>query len=308
MPGHNARSLIAGLALVALVAGCNGGSGNRPAPRGTAAPATSPPVADGSDTPAAPSPAPHKPNRKIAKAEEPHPSLDPNVNPLDVFISVPEESRWQIVQAEGKRASADAFTAILPPKGVDSTRFEPLNPPELPAAPAASARRVPPVTVSPVREPEPPSSSRKSSDRKTRRPPVGGPPGRGRSQRGRTQRGRTQIRAETGRPQGRGKSAGRPVRSGGEQNVAGGIHPSHRGQGCVIGVAFAHPLGPRRCGDGLGERGRGHRRAQRRTPRVESAALCRGRLLLHGRDRGDGRAIRAIPHFAQGGTGPLERR
>ena len=68
------------------------------------------------------------------------PALDPAVNPLDVFAIVPGEPKFEVVEAEGKPVSADAFTAILPAKGIDSTHFEPIDSVKPLAGP--SSRRV----------------------------------------------------------------------------------------------------------------------------------------------------------------------
>ena len=82
------------------------------------------------------------------------------MNPLDVFEVVPGgEPKFEMVVAEGKPVSGDDFTGILPPKGVDSTRFDA---PDLPKPPVAHQKIVAPTTTSPQ-----PSDDSEATDRKT---------------------------------------------------------------------------------------------------------------------------------------------
>ncbi|HUE15468.1 MAG TPA: SUMF1/EgtB/PvdO family nonheme iron enzyme [Planctomycetaceae bacterium] len=148
--------ILFGAAVLALVAGCNNGSGN-PAPRG-AAPAAPVAQEESDPQPAPPTRRPAKP--KVAKAENVPSPLDPGVNPLDVFSIAPAEPKFELVVVDGKPLSADAFTAILPAKGIDSTRFDPLDT----AKPAArpSNRR-----AAPAKSPDQPTPVRKTADRKS---------------------------------------------------------------------------------------------------------------------------------------------
>lgn len=118
--------IIAATALLSLLAGCNSGSGNKAAPSTTPAPAAPAVVAQDDD--AQPNAA-HAPRQKgrpgLPRVEKSRPALDPSVNPLDVFVAVPGEEKWEMVEEDGKPVSGDDFTGALPPKGVDSTRFEP---------------------------------------------------------------------------------------------------------------------------------------------------------------------------------------
>ncbi len=90
-----------------------------------------------------------------------------------------------------------------------------------------------------MKEPEPPSSSRKSSDRKTRtRASAGHRAGGDRKGAERKETERKSARKLADRKE---EEKALADQSGSEENktLPGGIHPSHRGQGCVIGVAFA---------------------------------------------------------------------
>jgi formylglycine-generating enzyme required for sulfatase activity len=146
---------------ISLVAGCNSGSGNKPAPSSNPPGRVSVPApADNEDVPAQPAAGSKKRKPQVAKVEKPLPSQDPSVNPLDVFEVVPGEPKFELVQADGKPVSDDDFTGILPPKGIDSTKFDPpdsLKPPARKTAPSAAA----------ASNPERPSSVREPSDRKT---------------------------------------------------------------------------------------------------------------------------------------------
>jgi formylglycine-generating enzyme required for sulfatase activity len=159
---HNPPSrtqIFVAAATIALVAGCNSGSGDKPSsnPPGRVSVPAPAENDDAADQPAA---APKKPKLQVAKAEKTLPSQDPSVNPLDIFEVVPGEPKFELVQADGKPVSDDGFNGILPPKGVDSTKFDPPDSLKPPARQAA-----PPVTA--ASNPERPSSDREPSDRKT---------------------------------------------------------------------------------------------------------------------------------------------
>jgi formylglycine-generating enzyme required for sulfatase activity len=153
--------ILSGIAVVCLVAGCSNNSGPSTKPPANPAPAA-PQVAEADNAADVPAAAPKKGKAPpAAKAKTPRPSEDPGVNPLDVFEAVPGgEPKFEMVVAEGKPISADDFTGILPPKGVDSTRFDA---PDLPKPPAAPQKIVAPTKTSP-----PPSDDSDATDRKTR--------------------------------------------------------------------------------------------------------------------------------------------
>ncbi len=151
--------ILIGIAVLALVAGCNSGSSTKPP-----APAPTPPAANDkvAEVDVAPPAAAvqKKAKPEVAKAKKPRPSEDPGVNPLDVFVAVPGGEKFEIVEADGKPVSADDFTGILSPKGVDSTRFQA---PDLPKPPA-----VPKKTVTTPKTAPQPATDSDPTDRKTR--------------------------------------------------------------------------------------------------------------------------------------------
>jgi formylglycine-generating enzyme required for sulfatase activity len=150
--------IVIGIAVVGLVAGCNSGSSPKaPAPQ---TPPAAPQVAEVDVAPQAPAAGQKKAKAEVAKAKKPRPSEDPGVNPLDVFEPVPGEQKFEMVVAEGKPVSGDDFTGILPPKGIDSTRFDA---PDLPKPPPVPKKTV----AAPSTSAQPPADS-ESSDRKTR--------------------------------------------------------------------------------------------------------------------------------------------
>ncbi|HEX4070460.1 MAG TPA: hypothetical protein VHX68_04805, partial [Planctomycetaceae bacterium] len=128
MRNHNRSKrlpILLSAAVIAVLAGCNNNSAKRPAAGTASNPAAAPEVAEAPRQKPAPPAVKSKP--KVAKVEKPRPALDPGVNPLDVFAVVPGETKWQLASVDGKPVSDNAFTGVLPPKGVDSTRFQPLE-------------------------------------------------------------------------------------------------------------------------------------------------------------------------------------
>ncbi len=153
--------ILIGIAVVAVVAGCNSGSSTKP-PANPTPPA--PNVAEVDVAPQAPAAAQKKAKPEVAKAKKPRPSEDPGVNPLDVFEPVPGETKFEMVVAEGKPVSGDDFTGILPPKGIDSTRFDA---PNLPKPPAIPKKSVAPASSSPKTSGDSDATDRKTRGRKT---------------------------------------------------------------------------------------------------------------------------------------------
>jgi formylglycine-generating enzyme len=150
--------ILIGIAVISLIAGCNSGSPPKP-PVNPTPPA--PNVAEVDAAPELPAAAPKKAKGpQVAKGTKSRPSEDPGVNPLDVYEVVPGEPKFEMVVAEGKPVSGDDFTGILPPKGVDSTRFDA---PDLPKPPAA-----PKKTIAPVNPSTQPSNNSDATDHKTR--------------------------------------------------------------------------------------------------------------------------------------------
>jgi formylglycine-generating enzyme required for sulfatase activity len=151
-------------ALVAFVAGCNGSS-NTPKPDaapqnasdqiaplqngamppgGNAGDAQNQAAAGNDDTPVV-----EKPAQKSKKTEKPSPLLDPAVNPHDVYAVAAAQPQFEIAGNAGTPVSADTFTVVAPPKGLDSTRYELANPVQ-PAPSAAPMRTTAPVEVLPA--------------------------------------------------------------------------------------------------------------------------------------------------------------
>jgi formylglycine-generating enzyme required for sulfatase activity len=156
MRNHNRSNrlpFLFGVAVIGALAGCNGNSAKKPA-ASTSVPA--PDVAKAAPQPVRP---PAKAQPKLAKVDKPRPALDPGVNPLDVFAVVPGEPKWQVASSQGKPVSDNDFTGILPPKGIDSTKFDPLDSPK---SPAGSSRRQATAT----KNADPTSPARKSVERK----------------------------------------------------------------------------------------------------------------------------------------------
>jgi formylglycine-generating enzyme required for sulfatase activity len=147
---------------MAFLAGCNR-SGSEPTPsRAAQQPAVAPAGENADSGPPQPdAEAQRAVKPKSAKIAHVRPALDPSVSPHDVFAIVPRQQSFEIVATEGQPISADNFTAILPPKGVDSTHFEapvsavspPARPPGRKAAAAVKSERKP--------------ADRKSADHKT---------------------------------------------------------------------------------------------------------------------------------------------
>ncbi len=149
--------ILSGIAVVALIAGCNSGSSTKPPANPTPA---APNVAEVDVAPQVPAAGQKKPKADVGKAKKTRPSEDPGVNPLDVFEPVPGEPKFEMVVAEGKPVSGDDFTGILPPAGIDSTRF---NAPDLPKPPVVPKKSV----AAPSTAAQPPADS-DATDRKTR--------------------------------------------------------------------------------------------------------------------------------------------
>jgi formylglycine-generating enzyme required for sulfatase activity len=167
MRNHNRSNrlrILLSAAAIALLAGCNNNSAKRPAAGTASNPAAGQAAApEVAQAPNAPRENPARPaakaKPKVAQVEKPRPGLDPGVNPLDVFTVVPGETKWQLASVDGKPVSDNEFTAILPPKGVDSTRFRPLDT-DKPTA--GSAKR----QTSATKRTEPTSPSHKSPEKK----------------------------------------------------------------------------------------------------------------------------------------------
>ena len=182
MRNHNRSKrlpILLSAAVIAVLAGCNNNSAKRPAAGTASNPAAAPEVAEAPRQKPAPPAVKSKP--KVAKVEKPCPALDPGVNPLDVFAVVPGETKWQLASVDGKPVSDNAFTGVLPPKGVDSTRFQPLDTDKPSAGPSkrqtSAAKRTEPTTP-PRKSPEKkrPSTSRRSASRPIIRPAVANRP------------------------------------------------------------------------------------------------------------------------------------
>ncbi len=171
MRNHNRSNplrILLSAAAIAVLAGCNNNSAKRPAAGTASNPAAAPEVAEAPrQKPAAPA---VKSKPKAAKVEKPSPALDPGVNPLDVFVVVPGETKWQLASVDGKPVSDNAFTGVLPPKGVDSTLFQPLETDKPSAGPAkrqtSAAKRTDPTTPS-HKSPEKKATEHKSTERKS---------------------------------------------------------------------------------------------------------------------------------------------
>jgi formylglycine-generating enzyme required for sulfatase activity len=114
--------IIAVTAMIAFLAGCDGRSGNRSTPNGAAQQPPAAPAVE--NAPAQPAAEPHlAPKPKSAKIDHERPAIPSSVNPHDVFTIVPGQQSFEMVEADGQPISADAFTVISPPKGIDSTHF-----------------------------------------------------------------------------------------------------------------------------------------------------------------------------------------
>lgn len=154
--------ILIGIAAIVLVAGCNGSPSTKPV-----TPPTSPATQKLAEVDVAPPQVPaarKKGKPKVAKANKPRPSEDPGVNPLDVFVVVPGEQKYEMLVAEGKPVSDDDFTGILPRNGIDSTRFEA---PDLPKPPAVPKKTVTKAGTASQPQADSESTNRKTSGRKS---------------------------------------------------------------------------------------------------------------------------------------------
>ncbi len=171
----NPRRILLSAAVIAVLAGCNNNSAKRPVAGTASNQAAAPEVAESPRQKPAPPAVKSKP--KVAKVEKPSPALDPGVNPLDVFAAVPGEMKWQLASVNGKPVSNNEFTAILPPKGVDSTRFQPLETDQPSAGPSkrqtSAAKRTEP-TSPPHKSPGKKATEHKSTGRKSAEHKTGG--------------------------------------------------------------------------------------------------------------------------------------
>ena len=175
-----ALRILLSAAVIAVLAGCNNDSAKRPVAGTASNPAAAPEVAEAPRQKPAPPAVKSKP--KVAKVEKPHPGLDPGVNPLDVFAVVPGETKWQLASVNGKPSRITRSPAILPPKGVDSTRFQPLETDKPSAGPskrqtsAAKRDRADHPASQIAREKKRQSTSRRSASRPSIRPAVANRP------------------------------------------------------------------------------------------------------------------------------------
>jgi formylglycine-generating enzyme required for sulfatase activity len=154
-------------AVIAFLAGCDSHSGSRTTPNGAVQQPVPVPAAENAENALPePAPAPQAAKPKSVKIKRARPTLSASVNPHDVFAVVPGEQSFEMAEVDNQPVSADSFTVVAPPKGIDSTHFEPavptVNPPARPPS-----RKAAPAVKPDHNSGDHKRGDRKASDRKT---------------------------------------------------------------------------------------------------------------------------------------------